>query len=161
MIDKNKSSAITNIRANVVIDAFEAQLERIMRLFNLSLLTSIYPQSWKVSIVVPLSKVNFPQNASDLRPISLLPLPGKIMEHLISNRLKLFLQQNSTLTECQHGFRRNYSTITAITSLLHNVYVNLNNKMDTYMIFLDLKKAFDTVSHRILLNKLGNYGLTL
>ena len=61
--------------------------------------------------------------------------------------------------KCQHGFRKSYSTITAINELIHNIYTNVNKKVDTYLIYLDLKKAFDTVSHKILLNKLGGLGM--
>ena len=94
-----------------------------------------------------------------MRPISLIPLPGKILEHLISTRLKAFIQHHDTLTNCQHGFRKSHSTITAISKLIHNIYSGVDNKVDTYLVYLDLKEAFDTVSHKILLNKLGGIGL--
>ena len=80
---------------------------------------------------------------------------------MISQRLKAFVTDNEVLTKNQHGFRKAHSTITAISTLLHKVYNNINNKEDTYLVFLDLKKAFDTVSHNILLNKLGNSGIDL
>ena len=66
-------------------------------------------ESWKRSTVIPWAKVNVPKTASDMRPISLLPLPGKIMEHIISNRLKTFLKEHNILTEKQHGFRKKNS----------------------------------------------------
>ena len=94
-----------------------------------------------------------------MRPISLIPLPGKIFEHLISARLKLYLDRNNVLTSKQHGFRKSHSTITAITSLLHEIYSKVGSEKETYLVYLDLKKAFDTVSHKILINKLGNFGL--
>ena len=59
----------------------------------------------------------------------------------------------------QHGFRKGFSTISAIVTLLNGIYQEVNSKRDSYLIFLDLKKAFDTVSHNILLNKLGSIGL--
>ena len=122
-------------------------------------MSSKFPEAWKRSIVVPLPKIKTPKYASDMRPISLIPLPGKIMEHLISFRFKDYLDRHNILTSRQHGFRKSHSTITAMTSLLHNIYKNLNIKRETYLVYLDLRKAFDTVSHVILTDKLGNIGL--
>ena len=158
-IDINKSSAVPNIRASVILDTYDIIFERILRLYNVSLNSLIFPNAWKISIVVPLPKVNNPETASDMRPISLIPLPGKIMEHLVSRRLKNFIHNNEILSKNQHGFRKSHSTITSITTLLHNIYLNVNSLKDTYLVYLDLKKAFDTVSHKILLNKLTNFGL--
>ena len=159
LINTNKSSALVNIRAGTVIDAYEFLHDRVLHLYNQSLQQAIFPQAWKTSIVVPIPKVNAPKIASDLRPISLIPLPGKILEHLISARLKQYVSLNTVLTPNQHGFRQEHSTITSVTSLLHNIFLNLNIHKDTFLIYLDLKKAFDTVSHQILLNKLGILGL--
>ena len=109
--------------------------------------------------MVPIPKVNTPKFASDFRPISLIPLPGKILEHMISLRLKAYISCNNILTKNQHGFRKDHSTITSVTALLNNIYNNVNIQKDTFLIYLDLKKAFDTVSHQILINKLGGFGL--
>ena len=125
-VDVNKSSAIENVRSKVIIDAYMVQLNRILKIYNGSLTHCIYPMSWKRSTVIPLWKINFPKSASDMRPISLLPLPGKIMEHIISNRLKTFLQDHNILTEKQHGFREKKSTLSAIVELLHDIYNNLS-----------------------------------
>ena len=160
-IDVNKSSAIENIRAVVIIDAFKTQLDRILKLHNGSLTRSIFPIKWKEGTVIPLPKVPIPKTASDMRPISLLPLPGKILEHIISKRLKFFMAENSILTDKQHGFRKNRSTLSAITEFLHTIYNNLNMGYDSYIIYLDLKKAFDTVCHKNLINKLQNIGLDI
>ena len=94
-----------------------------------------------------------------MRPISLLPLPGKILEHIIIKRLKNYLEINTILTNKQHGFRRRKSTLTAIVELLNNVYKNIDMRLDSYIIYLDLKKAFDTVSPKLLLQKLQYIGL--
>ena len=105
-IDLSKSSAIKNIRTVVIVDAFKAQFDRILRLYNGSLTRCIFPARWKKGTIVPLPKINIPKTASDLRPISLLPLPGKVLEHIISKRLKAFLYERNILTEKQHGFRK-------------------------------------------------------
>ena len=160
-IDTGKSSAIMNIRSNVIVDACISEIDRFVKLYNGSLTHCIFPMKWKYSTVIPLSKVTNPKTASDMRPISLLPLPGKILEHIISKRLKNYLDTNMILMVKQYGFRKKKSTLSAIVELLDKVYVNINSLMDTYIVYLDLKKAFDTVSHKLLKQKLQNIGLDL
>ena len=116
--------------------------------------------SGKNSIVVPLPKKEIPHDASDMRPLSLLPLPGKIMERIIARRLMSYLENNSILSDCQYGFRPKRSTMTSMSALLNDIYININNYKPTYTIFLDSKKAFDTVSHPILITKLEELGLS-
>ena len=159
LVNTRKSSAVKDIRSQTLIDAFTFLPDKILRIYNTSIQTSTFPETWKRSIVVPLPKVNNPKYAADMRPISLIPLPGKLFEHLISSRLKVYLDNNNILTPVQHGFRKAHSTITSVTTLLHKIYVNTNSRKDSYLVYLDLKKAFDTVSHKILINKLGNLGL--
>ena len=152
-INVSKSSAISNIRASVVVHAFINQIGRITKMYNGSLTLCTFPRKWKKAMVVPLPKVASPKTVSDMRPISLLPLPGKILEIIISKRLKQFLDENKILCN-RHGFRKKRSTLSAIVEFLHDVYNNLNENKDTFIVYLDLKKAFDAVSHNILLNKL-------
>ena len=160
-IDGKKASAVENVRSNVIVDACLSNLDRFVKMYNGSLTHCVFPEKWKYSTVIPLSKVSNPKTASDMRPISLLPLPGKILEHIISARLKNYLEVNEILTEKQHGFRKRKSTLSAIIELLDEIYKNINSQLDSYIIYLDLKKAFDTVSHKILINKLENIGLDL
>ena len=160
-IDVNKSSSLTNIRSKVIVDAFSSQLDRVLKMYNGSLTRCTFPTSWKVGTIVPLPKVTIPKTAGDMRPIALLPLPGKILEHIISARLKQNLENSNILTERQHGFRKGRSTLSAIVEFLHTIYEEINNNNDQYIIYLDLKKAFDTVCHDLLLTKLNNIGLTL
>ena len=96
-IDINKSSAITNIMTRVLVHAYKNQLQRIVKMYNGSLTLCTFPDKWKKAIVVPLPKVNNPKTISELRPISLLPFPGKLMEIIISQRLKRFLNINDVL----------------------------------------------------------------
>ena len=159
IINLNKSSAIPNVRAAVIVHAFQNQKGRITKMYNGSLTLCTFPMKWKKAMIVPLAKVANPKTVSDMRPISLLPLPGKILEIIMSKRLKHFLEENNILCNRQHGFRKKRSTLSAIVEFLHEVYNNLNENKDTYIVYLDLKKAFDTVSHDILLNKLNQSGI--
>ena len=144
LIDRNKSSAITNIRSQTICDAFNHIPDKILRIYNVSIQTAVFPDAWKTSIVVPLPKVSNQKYAYEMQPISLILLPGKIFEHLISYRLKQYLYHNNVLLVAQHGFRKAHSTITSIATLLHKIYENANIKKDSYLVYFDLKKAFDT-----------------
>ena len=141
------------------LHAFQNQIERVTKMYNGSLTLFTFPMKWKQATIVPLAKITNPQTVSDMRPISLLPLPGKILEIMVSKRLKHYLEENNILCRKQHGFRKKRSTLSAIVEFLHDVYRNLNENKDTYIVYLDLKKAFDTVSHDILLNKLNTSGI--
>ena len=140
-------------------DAFLANLPKTTRLFNCSLQSSVFPNQWKLSSVVPLPKVNNPKTASDLRPVALTPLSGKLMEKLMCTRLQHWLGANDILTDNQHCFWKERSTITAICKFLGIIYNYLNQLKNPTIIFLDLKKAFDTDSHSKLLDKMQLLGL--
>ena len=158
-INIHKSAAILNIKTLVLKDAFVDNIDRFSKIFNSLLTMSVFPKAWKLSTIVPLPKVPHPKTASDLRPVALTPLPGKLMERLICSRLQGWLSDNGVLSEAQHGFRKKKSTISAIVSLLDAIYKNINNNNNSYIIYLDLKKAFDTISHEKMIKKLEALGL--
>ena len=93
------------------------------------------------------------------RPISLLPSLSKLIERPICNRLLSFFTRNNTIVPSQYGFRHNRSTIHAILDLITSCLDNINKKKFSTMIFLDIKKAFDSVSHNKLLKKHDYYGI--
>ena len=158
-IRTDKSSAVVDIRSIVLVDAFYCQVMRVVKMYNGSLTLCTYPDDWKKATIIPLSKLSDPQTVSDMRPISLLPLPCKILEIIFSRRSKTFLCGNGILSNRQHGFPKKRSTFSAIVECLHDIYDNLNEHKDTYIVYFDLKKAFDTVSCEICINKLKMIGL--
>ena len=96
---------------------------------------------------------------NNLRPISLLPLPGKIAERIMHTHLSNFLENNNLLNQNQGGFRKGRSTISTVAKFTDDILLNMNNKVPTVASFIDLRKAFDTINHEILLKKLPSFGL--
>ena len=115
------------------------------------------PSKLKIAKVIPLYKD--PALFSNYRPISLLPFFSKILERLMHNRLYNFLTEHNILSMNQFGFRKNYSTFLALMDLVDNISKNIDEGNYSIGIFLDLSKAFDTIDHTILLDKLCRYGI--
>lgn len=122
-------------------------------IINTSLTTGIFPEMWKHALVVPVFKKGDQESVNNYRPISLLPILSKILEKIVSSQLLEFLLQNNLLSNCQHGFRPNLSTETALLKVTDAIYRNMDRKMISLLTLCDLSKAFDSVSHSILLKK--------
>lgn len=113
----------------------------------------------KISRVIPLYKSGDKHIFTNYRPVSLLPQFSKILEKIVDNRLNSFIEKNCIISECQYGFRSSRSTYMALMDLIENICEALDKKKYVMGIFIDLKKAFDTIDHRILLDKLYHYGI--
>ena len=131
----------------------------ITKLANLSFNQGIFPVSSKIAKVIPLFKKKEKIKVENYRPISILKTISKILEKLMHKRLYNYLQKFKIIYELQFGFRSNYSTNLALIEIIENIRQSLDNKEFTMGLYLDLSKAFDTVNHEILLNKLEHYGV--
>ena len=109
--------------------------------------------------IIPIHKGDSVLTVSNYRPISLLPIFSKIMERLVYNQFIEYIEKNNILSDLQFGFQKNKSTEHAISSIFTNITNALTKKQSSYCIFLDFAKAFDTVNHEILLQKLKYYGV--
>ena len=131
----------------------------LLHIFNLSFTTGKFPDNMKIAKVIPLFKSGTKSDFSNYRPISLLPQFSKILEKLFCARLVAFVEKNKILFESQYGFRHNHSTGLALAELVEYVTEAMDKKDSTIGVFIDLKKAFDTVDHSILIKKLDHYGI--
>ena len=109
--------------------------------------------------MIPLFKNGSRLSCNNYRPISLLSNIGKITEKLIHKRLNHFLEQRKVFYAFQFGFRLNISTNNALMSMTENTQTHLDKNELTAGVFIDLRKAFYTVDHDILLTKLDQYGI--
>ena len=132
----------------------------LCKLFNKSMSVGYFPEHLKIAKVIPLYKDGDRSVESNYRPISILSAISKIFEKIIYNRLTVHLTENSILTDAQFGFRPKLSPQSALISLTNHLLSNLRDNSISIGIFLDFKKAFDTINHQILLDKLKFYGIT-
>ena len=129
-------------------------------IFNQILKEGLIPDSFKNALVTPLYKGNVPKKIlTNYRPISLLNVFSKIFEKVIKTRLLNYLEENNLLPAHQFGFRKGLGTEDALAYLTNEIYNNLDKRKKTIGIFLDLSKAFDSISHSILLNSLKSFGI--
>ena len=131
----------------------------LTKLINDSFESGFYPSMLKFAKVVPVHKVKSTEEVTNYRPISLLSFFNKVFDKLMRTRLPSFLKQHNIIFEHQFGFQKNKSTSLAILNLYNELITAIENKKLLCCIFLDLAKAFDTVDHYILLNKLDRYGI--
>ena len=159
-IKVHKSSGLDNISSKVLKDSLITLASQTLYLINLSIRTNRFPNAWNRGTVVPLPKVNNPTKVGDLRPITLLPIPSKLIEKIVYSQMTNFLENNRYMNNNQYGFRKNKSTIDAAFKFVNDLYSNDNNKLITSAVFIDYKKAFDSISHETLLQKLHRFHIS-
>lgn len=157
---KTKSSPGPDDIPNGFLRRYAESLARfLVIIFRASLLTGCVPEDWKIARVVPVFKKGDRLQVTNYRPISLTSSCCKLMEHIVATSINEFLDRNNILTDYQHGFRKGFSTVTQLLSVIHSFAASLDNNSQIDAIFLDFSKAFDKVPHHSLILKLKTIGL--
>ena len=158
-LKSSHSTDIYGISTKFIKIASPSLVISLSSIFNKSIMEGIFPEAMEVAKVTPIYKENLRQIVSNYRPISLLPIFSKIFEKLMYIRLINFITKNEILMQNQFGFQKNKSTEMAVNAITNQIINSFENKETSYCIFLDFAKAFDTVQHDILINKLEYYGI--
>ena len=156
---KNGSPGIDDIPAAVLKYVARDILNPLLHVCQLSLSEGVFPNELKIAKVLPLYKANDPSMFNNYRPISLLSVFSKILEKLMYDRLYQYLIKFNILYAFQFGFQKHKSTYMAIICLAERLITAIEKGEIGIGIFIDFRKAFDTVDHSILLEKLNHYGI--
>ena len=119
-----------------------------------------FPNEWKKANVVPVHKNSDKQVLKNYRPISLLPIAGKIFERLLFDRMFEFFIANNLISKNQLGFRPSDSCINQLLSITHEIYQSFVDNLEVRAVFLDISKAFDKVWHKGFIFKLKQNGIS-
>jgi hypothetical protein len=156
---KNSSSGYDDIIVKLIKSVKHDILTPLAHICNLSFKEGKIPDSMKIAKILPIHKRGDNKLFANYRPVSILPAFSKIIEKLAYKRIMAFWDKHDVLYKYQFGFRKKRSTDMALYTLVDTFYEAIENDEFMVGIFLDLSKAFDTISHEILLRKLMFYGI--
>ena len=153
------SSGCDDISNNLLKKLCSSLLSPLEKIFNKSLNEVVFPELMKLADICPLFKSKLENDANNYRPISLLMTISKVPEKIVYQRTYNFMESTGQIYNSQYGFRSQHSCESAVTELTSEIVKGLQNGMYTIALFLDLSKAFDTLEHKVLLDKMYRYGI--
>ena len=157
-IGANKATGLDSLPSRFIKDSCDAIISPLTHIVNLSLCSGKVPCDLKEARVVPLYKKKDKTDTGNYRPVSILSIISKVLEKSVYKQVEDYLLVNKLLFDCQSGFRSGFSTDTCLIHLTDLIRNEMDKGNYTGMVLLDLQKAFDTVDHSIMLQKLAALG---
>lgn len=155
----NNKKDFKGLNIKFIIDNWWCIGDVLVKLFNASMKTGVFPECWKESIVIPVQKVKNTIKCNELRPINMLPTVEKILEKVVYVQLERYFEENSLIVKEQSGFRKKHTCETALNWTIVDWKESVECKKIVCSLFLDFKRAFETIDRNILVKKLNNYGI--
>ena len=159
-LDASKAQGPDGIPPRVLKELCKELALPISVIYNKSLETGILPEEWKTAEVTAIFKKGSKSDPGNYRPVSLTCVLCKVLESIIRDVIVSHFTDNNLYAECQHGFRKKRSCITQLLEVMEDFTILTEGKHSIDIVYLDFRKAFDTVPHQRLLEKLKSYGIT-
>lgn len=159
-IRKDAAIGYDEVGAKLIKDASDVLSPIVADIINIGYETATFPDCMKKATIKALHKKDDPDEISNYRPISILPTMSKIFERAATNQLVNHLEINKLLSRHQHAYRKGHSTQTCLVEVTNHMYKLIDQKKYVAIASLDLSKAFDSINHTLMLNKLSELGLS-
>lgn len=156
---KNTGGCDDGLSTKIIKCAFDAIGNRFVDVINCSLYSGVFPENWKTSVIVPVPKIQKTILCDEFRPINIVPVYEKILEIIVKEQLVNYCDRNSILVHNQSGFRAGHSCESVIMKICDIWFKSIDNNQIILAVFLDFKRAFETINRELLIKKLEKIGV--